>query len=78
MRRARLYLTLIAADPELEAAPPGREVAADSAAPAVRDCVTGSVLPAPVPPPPGAGPGRRDAAGRGARELPAQLLAATS
>jgi len=78
MRRMRLYLRPIAADPDLEPALTGRDVASDSAAPAVRDSATGTVLPAPVPPPPGAGPGRRDVAGRGARELAAQLLAATS
>ena len=76
MRRTRLYLRPIAADPDLEPLGALREVAPDGDAPAVRDATTGRVLPVPAPPPPSAGPGRRDAGGRAPR--PAQLLAATS
>lgn len=78
MRRTRLYLRPIAADPDLEPILTRREVAPDGDAPAVHDPATGSVRPVPAPPPPGAGPGRRGDGGRGGRDVLVQLLAATS
>lgn len=78
MRRRRPYLRPIAADPDLGPLPARREVAPDVDAPAVRDPATGSSLPAPASPPPGAGPGRRGEGGHRGREVLSQLLATTS